>query len=298
MIFHDVEGGSAEWSKLRLGIPCSSSFHRIITPKTLKFSKQASAYMYVLLAEWISGEQVENYQSQWMERGHTLEDKAILAFEGLTDLETKPGGFITTDDGLCGCSPDRLIGDDSDLEIKCGLLNTQVEYALKGSCGEDYMCQLQGRMMIHGRESVQIFAYHPNLTIPPMIVPRDDKMINAMRPLMDSFIETMLKKREELMRRFGPFPGHGVPSKTEPGKVVSDFVTDEDVELILKRNRETQDPAKRVGAYLDKIGSVAWAKILRANGITGQLIDADKCDAICKAMDAEVIVQELKRSEK
>jgi hypothetical protein len=231
MIFHDCEQNSVEWYTMRLGIPTSSEFHRIITPKTLKISSQAPGYMYRLLAEWITGEQIENAQTEWMVRGTELEDKAVLAYEMLTEQETSRGGFITSDDGMLGCSPDRLIGEEGDLEIKCPLIQTQVEYALTGKVGEDYACQLQGRMLIHGRQWIDIFSYHPRLSIPAIRVRRDDKFIAAMGPVLTAFTETMFKAREELERRFGPFIRETPPSVADDCGGLG--ISDEDLEQIL-----------------------------------------------------------------
>lgn len=230
MIFHDVESNSPEWYQLRLGIPTSSEFHKIITPKKLELSKQAPGYMYRLLAEWVTGEQLENFQTEWMERGTELEDKAVLAYEMLTDQETSRGGFITSDDGFLGCSPDRLIGTVGDLEIKCPLIQTQIEYALTGTVGEDYLAQLQGRMLIHGREWIDIFSYHPRLSIPALRVVRDEKFIAALRPILDQFVATMLECRMELERRFGPFIREAPVRDNRHDEF---GVTDEDVEEIL-----------------------------------------------------------------
>jgi hypothetical protein len=233
VIFHDVEGRSEQWFALRLGIPTSSEFHKIITPKKLELSKQAPGLMYRLLAEWITGEQVENFESEYMIRGTELEDRAVLAYEMLTDTETSRGGFITTDDGMLGCSPDRLIGEVGDLEIKCPLIQTQVGYALTGEVGDDYMAQLQGRMFIHGREWVDIFSYHPRLSIPPLRIQRNEKFIAALQPVLASFVATMLEARELLERRFGPFVRETATplADEDPGAL---GVTQADVEEILR----------------------------------------------------------------
>ena len=228
-VIHKCEPRSAEWFALRLGIPTASEFHRILTPKTLKVSSQAPAYMHRLLGEWITGEQVENYQSEFMVRGQELEDQAISAFELLTDIETSPGNFISTDDGWLGCSPDRLIGDDSDLEIKCPLIQGAVGYALNG-LSEEHVCQVQGRLMIEERDSVYVFAYHPRLSIPPLRVSRDERFIAIMRPVLQQFVETMLACRVSLEQRFGPFPRpqpEARPNADELG------VSDEDVDAII-----------------------------------------------------------------
>jgi hypothetical protein len=192
---------------LRLGRVCSSEFSKIITPKTRKLSSQAPGLMFRLIAEWMTGEPVENafQQTEWMERGQELEDRAVMAYENLAEIETSPGGFCTTDDGMIGCSPDRLIGDDGDLEIKAPLIHTQVAYALTGDLGEEYMTQLQGRMMITGRKYVDIFSFHPRLIIPALRVARNEEFIGELRLALDAFVKLMLEKRLELEQRFGPF---------------------------------------------------------------------------------------------
>ena len=235
MIWHDVEQNTAAWHQMRLGIPCSSEFGKIVTPKKRDLSKSAPLFMYRLLAEWMTGEPVENadYQTEWMERGQELEDQAVRAYEGLMEIETSRGGFCTTDDGLIGCSPDRLIGDDGDLEIKSPLIHTQIGYALTGSVDEDYMTQLQGRMMIHGRKYVDIFSFHPKLIIPAIRVPRDEEFISDLRRALDVFVKIMLEKRIELEQRFGPF------IRPEPEQPVNypEFLTHEDGEKILAAQR-------------------------------------------------------------
>lgn len=238
MIFHDCEPRSEEWRKFRLGIPTSSNFHKIITPKTRKISSQAPKYMHQLLAEWITGEDIEGYQSEWMVRGQDVEDEIWKAYENYTGTETERGGFITTDDGMVGCSPDRLVGIVGDLEAKAPMIQTQVAYALAGGPDEDYMCQIQGRLFIHGREWVDIFSWHPKLFVPPIRVYRDDKFIAELKPLLTSFVETMLNCRVVLEQRFGPFTR---PEPPEAQQHTELDITDADVTAIL------QDQAARRG---------------------------------------------------
>lgn len=228
-IYHKCAPRSPEWLGLRLGIPTSSNYHRILTPKTMKISSQAPAYMHILLGEWMTGEPVENFTSTWMDRGTELEDEAIEAFELITGMETSPGGFITDNTGMLGCSPDRLIGETSDLEIKCKLIQGQIAVALDG-LEEEHVPQVQGRLMIEERESVYVFAYHPKLSIPPLKVYRDEKFIAAMKPALEEFVVRMLKAREELTSRFGPFVRCDPPEAQQH----TEFdVSLEDVEAIL-----------------------------------------------------------------
>jgi len=235
MIWHDIEQNTPEWIRMRLGIPCSSEFGKIVTPKKRDISKSAMPLMYRLLAEWMTGESVENadYQTEWMERGQDLEDQAVRAYEGLMEVETTRGGFCTDDAGMMGCSPDRLIGEDGDLEIKAPLIQTQIGYALTGDLGEEYMTQLQGRLMITGRKYVDIFAYHPKLIIAPIRVPRDEEFIADLKRALDLFVKIMLEKRVELEQRFGPF----IRPEPEQPREYPEFLSEADGEMILAAQR-------------------------------------------------------------
>jgi len=54
MITLDIEQGTEEWSKARLGIPTASCFDKLVTTKG-EPSKQAQKYMWQLAAEKITG---------------------------------------------------------------------------------------------------------------------------------------------------------------------------------------------------------------------------------------------------
>jgi len=236
MKFYDVQPLSEDWKRLRLGVITASNFHKIITPKTGKISSQAQGYMNQLLGEWLTGEEVEGYKSEWMQRGQDVEDQIWKAYEGYTEVETSRGGFFTDDSGLIGCSPDRLIGEAGDLEAKAPMIQTQISYALNG-LDDDYKCQVQGRMMIHGREWCDLFTWHPKLFLPPFRIYRDDKFIGILRVVLNTFADLMLQKRTDLEQRYGPFQR---PQSEEPYSG-EDFITQEDEDMILKDIRERQN---------------------------------------------------------
>ena len=116
-IFHDVAQYSEEHDRLRLGIPTSSNFHKIITPQG-KPSKQWREYACVLIAERILHQKLEFYNSPAMERGLIVEAEAADWYEFDQDVTVQRVGFITDDEHTMGCSPDRLVGDDGLLEIR------------------------------------------------------------------------------------------------------------------------------------------------------------------------------------
>src|SRR5262245_45091449 len=118
MIIHDVVQGSTSWLQLRAGIPTASQFDQIITPSG-KPSKSAERYMLTLLAERLMGHPITENVSMWMKRGSEMEADAVAFYQLQTDSDTVPVGFITNDEGTIGASPDRLVGEEGLLEIKC-----------------------------------------------------------------------------------------------------------------------------------------------------------------------------------
>lgn len=241
-VFHNVEPNSPEHRQMRVGIPTSSSFDRIITPKRQGPSSQAFGYMCRKLAEWIINEPLEDeeYRSRWMDRGTALEDQAVAAYEGLAEVETEPGGFWTLDSGMAGCSPDRMVGKEGVLEIKCPLLSTQVRAALEG-VEADHLAQIQGQLWITGRQWVDVFSYHPAFILPAKRVMRDERFIEKLAAAVAEFVVEMLRRRADLEREHGPFlrwqvfPAPAVAPGIPPAE---DLITDADVETLFRLRRE------------------------------------------------------------
>lgn len=232
MIIHDVQQNTEAWSRLRAGIPTASAFDKIFTPGG-KQSRQAESYMHHLLAEFLIGQPIVSIQTEWMQRGHILEEKAVAAYEFHTDRETKRVGFITTDDLLIGASPDRLVGEDRLLELKCPKHNTQVSYMLTGRVEDEYKPQLQGQLWISGRDVVDIIAYHPELSHVIISVPRDEKYIGQLSDAVAAFVEVMLMKRAELLSRFGkPDRSTTMPAVEIDDKGLGFDLSDNDVSRI------------------------------------------------------------------
>ena len=205
MIIHQVEQGSEEWHQLRLGIPTASCFDKILTAEKLALSKSSAPYMHTLLAEWIFGAPLESFEGGWMKRGKDLEAEAVSAYEFQREVDSSTVGFVTTDDGMIGASPDRLVGSDGLLEMKCPALQTHVGYMLNPqSLKDEYRIQTQGQLWVCGdREWSDIVSFYPGF---PLVVVRsnvDTKASLALSTHIPAFVETMLKCREALTREYG-----------------------------------------------------------------------------------------------
>lgn len=205
MIHHRVEQGSPEWLQLRLGIPTASNFHKIITPATGKFSKQSRGYAFWLVAETLLNRQLDSLNNlEWISRGKELEPEAIGMYELAHDVLTEPCGFLTTDDGRIGATPDRLlINQPGALELKCPAPQTHIEYMVDGF-GADYMAQVQGQMLVGDFEFVDRFSYHPDL--PPVLkrTERDPAYQTLLRTALGQFCD-MKDGMLEIVRARGYF---------------------------------------------------------------------------------------------
>lgn len=173
MKIHDVEQRSDEWYALRAGMPTASEFSKIVTSKG-EPSKSASDYAITLAAELFAGKPVDAWEGNaWTERGRELETRAIELYEFTRDLDVEPVGFVTDDDGTMGCSPDRFVGSDGLVEVKCLKAENHVKaiiYNQKNArLQPNYVQQTQGQMMICARAWCDVVFFHPEL---PMLVIR------------------------------------------------------------------------------------------------------------------------------
>lgn len=204
MIVHNVEQGSREWLECRLGIPTASAFKKIITP-TGKLSAQARQYAYLLCAErLLNGVQGSLDGMAWMERGKELEAEAVKSYEFEQDVSTKTVGFITTDCGQIGCSPDRLVGDRGLLEIKCPAPSTHVGYLLDGM-DKDYIPQVQGQLFVTGRAWCDWYSYNPAMPSVRVRVFPDAEYQANMAVALSDFVKMKLEFMDRLQNlgRFG-----------------------------------------------------------------------------------------------
>jgi len=195
-VFHSVAQYSEAYDRLKLGIPTSSNFHKIVTPMG-KPSKQWREYACVLIAERIMQRKIEFYNSPAMERGLIVESEAADWYEFDQDVSVQRVGLITDDDHTVGCSPDRLVGEHGLLEIKAPLPHTQIEYWISGEVSERFRPQLQGQLYVSQRSWVDIVFWHDVLPKVVLRVEPDEKFIMALDrelQIFNFFVESVMEK--------------------------------------------------------------------------------------------------------
>ena len=163
MIYHKMEQGSEAWHEIKLGRFTGTRI------KNLMSAKSTASYQNVIAevaAEILTGEKEESYTNDDMQRGIDLEPIAAKEYESIFGVELDEVGFVEPDNELgewTGISPDRLIGLDGLLEIKCPKSKTLFKYMIDGKLPNEYKWQVQGQLFITKRAWCDFMAWYPNL---------------------------------------------------------------------------------------------------------------------------------------
>jgi len=193
------EQGSQAWHEARLGLPTASQFHRILSPAKLEPSTQAFEYLCQLLFERFTGQSATAETTQFMERGSVLEAEGVAWYELERNVDTERVGLCVSDDGLVGCSPDRLVGSEGGLELKCPSGPTHIGYLLEG-ISQRYRLQVQGALWITGRYWWDLASYSP---VPELkstvvrIIP-EAKVFAALNDEIPAFCQRLDRATEKL----------------------------------------------------------------------------------------------------
>lgn len=184
--FHnDLTQGSDEWLAARTGLLTASEFNKILTP-TLKIADNPAsrAHCWEIAAQRITNYVEPQFVTDAMMRGHTDE---ILAREAYSKhfAPVREVGFVTNDSFgfTLGCSPDGLVGDDGLIECKSRgqkyQVQTIVQHYTDGVVPDDFILQVQGNMLITGREWCDLISYSSGLPMATMRVEADARMQDA-----------------------------------------------------------------------------------------------------------------------
>lgn len=169
---------SAEWLAARRGIPTCSRFDQILTAVTGEPSKSQSKLIDELLAESICPveEKLPEYVTPEMEYGMKLEAEARCAweFEFAKGQPVQEVGFILSDCGKFGGSPDALVGGDGGLELKIPSPVTHIGYLRNGKLPNDYKVSVHGYMVVTRRKWWSFMSYARHLPRFHLRVERDD----------------------------------------------------------------------------------------------------------------------------
>lgn len=194
------------WLQLRSGKITASNADKLLTPKfEIRKGEMPQTYLAQVLAErWTFGPLAEDeFSSVPTEFGSIIESFARPYFELVTRKTVKSVGFITTDDELCGCSPDGIIDEEAGLEIKCPGHKAHTKYLMTGEVPEKYLCQVHFSMFVTGFKKWHFMSYRHDM--PPLIcvVEWDEKIQAQIESAVEQFREKLNAGWECLLKLNG-----------------------------------------------------------------------------------------------
>lgn len=221
VIHRDVEQGSLQWFELRRGILTSSEMKLIISPppkaeervkkngepykqrewSPIADNDEVRAHLYELLAQRVTGHVEPHFQTWDMERGNFDEEHARAKYSE-TYAEVEEVGFVTNDKlgFLIGCSPDGLVGDDGQLEIKSRLqkwqMQTMIECVAIGEIPADFLIQVQSSLFVTERKWLDFISYSGGMKMATVRCYPDPVIHEAIGNAAINFEARLAEKRE------------------------------------------------------------------------------------------------------
>lgn len=213
--YFDFAQGSPEYWAKRRGVPTASEASRIITAVEGKPSKGGFGYACELVAQIYdpSYPRMDGFASSAMRNGQLMEGEARAWLE-MEIGQVRQVGFVTTDDGRFGCSPDALIvsGDEivGGVEIKSPDPKTHVAWLTEALNGpllpDDHKQQVHDCLAVTGLP-YWIFASYVDGLPPFYVRVEPDAYTAKLKESLESFwcvYQMVLARVRELGPEFKP----------------------------------------------------------------------------------------------
>jgi hypothetical protein len=209
--YWNIAQGTSEWYAKRSGIPSASMFDHILTPGKMLISEKRKKYACRLIAERLLNWQADSLDKiEHIANGRANEPFAVAQLEEIYEIETKPIGHVTTNDGRFGASPDRVADVRADgeavgmtVEVKCPTLPVQFERLIFGQ-PEAYKCQVQGQMWVAEADKSIFYSYTDRTPAYKLEIGRDEKFLSKLVPALEQFSDE-LEAWTEQVKRLGSF---------------------------------------------------------------------------------------------
>lgn len=198
-----------ELDQRRLGKATASSFNDVIA--RTRDGREASArrnYKIQLVLERLTGKTPTRFSNSYTDWGHDTEELAVVELMlRYPDLDINKCGFLEHDFLAAGASPDRLIGIDGLVEVKCFNSANHYEALKTGKLPDEYRAQVQGQLWITGRKYAVVVMFDPDFPPESQIiilrVERDEKYIDNLMVDVANFLEEV-DEQEKFVREYKP----------------------------------------------------------------------------------------------
>jgi len=181
IIHREYQQNSLEWLHAHAGVLTASQFGQFFDSDwEVRTGEMPKKLLARKLAEWwMGGPLIANEVNTFsIEQGRILEQEALPWLTLEKDIAVERVGFVTTDDGLIGCSPDGLIGDNSGIEVKCPNADTHVRYLIDGGLPREYVAQVHGCLYVTQRPSWLFLSYRRGFTPLLLTISRNQEIMD------------------------------------------------------------------------------------------------------------------------
>src|SRR5215831_5045177 len=186
----ECEQGSPDWYRHRMKIPTASEFATVMAKgKGGNESKTRAKYLRQLAGEILTDEPMENYTNAYMERGKLLEPEIRNLYCMMANCDVRQIGFLRN--GRVGASPDGLIGSDGMIEIKSEAPHLLIETILADKIPPEHYAQLQGNLLVAGREWIDIAIGYKRMPLVIKRMRRDEIYMKTLSDEIDRFLDEL-----------------------------------------------------------------------------------------------------------
>lgn len=195
--YHEVEQGSEEWLSLRIGKISASRAKDLLA--TARYGEAAGYrnYKTELAVERITGKRYERYVTKQMEYGTETEKVAATVYQLVTGNIAEECGIYSIEGTNVVASPDRLVGEDGLVEIKCRELGNHVESIATGKVPKEYYNQIQFQLWVTHRKWADYVSYGDEMPENAQVfvkrIERDEEVINEIIEKVDDIEEDIAK---------------------------------------------------------------------------------------------------------
>ncbi|MFI5268450.1 MAG: lambda exonuclease family protein, partial [Chloroflexota bacterium] len=213
-IFWKTVQGTPDWFRIRAGIPTASEFASVVTPKKGELASARHKYACRLIAQRLMNWQAESLDTiKHIEDGRVNEPFAVAQLEAISEIKTHRVGFVLSNSGRYGASPDRAVGGPPDvpdgiedgaldvvLEVKSPTIPKQFEYLLLGH-DDAYRCQVQGQLFVAEADKAIFYSYQNRMPAYHVETGRDEPFIRKMAGALEQFsdeLEALMEKAQGL----------------------------------------------------------------------------------------------------
>ena len=203
----DLIQGSEEWHLARLGKVTASRIADLTAQTKSGYSTSRANYMAQLIVERLTGRQTDTFVNDAMRWGTEKEPEACAAYAFMKDADLTEVGFVihpAIPDA--GASPDRYVGADGSLEVKCPITATHIDTLLDGRVPARYVSQMQWQMACSGRAWCDFVSFDPRLPASMQLfvkrVFRDEETIKTLEAEVRAFLQEMDAKLASLRGKY------------------------------------------------------------------------------------------------